>query len=334
MKISFLSFFILFLAGIFIFSGCKTKTPKVGILIHSYENERWDKDKNYLVDDLTKLGAEVMLEVADNNQQKQIEQAATMIKNGAKVLILVPINQDEAAKIVEIAHEAGVKVIAYERLINGCKLDFFVASNGTQIGELQASSLISVSPKGKYALIGGSKYDNNSMRLFLGQINTLQPYMENGDIQVVYSEFGEEWSKEDGYRQAKIILTDNSDELTGIICGNDNQATGALMALKEKGLDGKILLAGQDAELQNVKEIMAGNQTSTILKPLKATAQAAADLAISLAFEKPLTMKFTTESNGKTLVKSILIDAILVNKNNIESTVIASGFHTSADLNR
>jgi len=149
MKISSLSLFFLFVAGLTIFSGCKTKTPKVGILMHSYENQRWEKDKNYLVDGLTKLGAEVMLEVADNNQQKQIEQAATMIKNGAKVLIVVPINQDEAAKIVEMAHEADVKVIAYDRLINGCKLDYYISANSTQIGELMASYLTSLKPQGR-----------------------------------------------------------------------------------------------------------------------------------------------------------------------------------------
>ena len=78
--------------------------------MHSYENARWTKDKDYLIDNLTKAGAEIMLEVADNDQQKQIEQAQSMIKNGAQVLIVVPINQDKAAPIVEMAHEANVRL--------------------------------------------------------------------------------------------------------------------------------------------------------------------------------------------------------------------------------
>jgi len=334
MRISILSFLFLFLIGISIFSGCKTKTPKIGILIHSYENQRWEKDKNYLVDGLTKLGAEVMLEVADNNQQKQIEQATTMIKNGAQVLIVVPINQDGAAKIVEIAHEADVKVIAYDRLINGCKLDYYISANSTQIGELMASYLTSLKPQGRYALICGSKYDNNSMRLFLGQINTLQPFMEKGDIQVVYSEFTENWTPEQGKLHANLALDQSTDTLTAIITGSDAIADGVIQVLKERGLEGKIMVAAQDAELDNIQAIIHGTQTCDILKPLKEMASITADLAVSLAMEKPINMKFTTESNGKSLVKSILIDAILVNKNNIESTVVASGFHTSADLNR
>jgi len=334
MKITSFFLFLSLLAIFSITSGCKTKVPKVGILIHDYDSERWVKDKDYLVENLTKNGAEVFVEAAGNDQNKQIEQAREMIKKGVQVLIVVPVNQDDAAKIVEIAHESNVKVIAYDRLINGCKLDYYIAANSTQIGELQATYLTSLNPKGKYALIGGAKIDNNSQRLFLGQMNILESFMGTGDIQLVYSEFGEAWTEEDGYRQAKIVLDNNAEGLTGIICGNDNQALGAMKALKERGLEGKVLLAGQDAALQNVKEIIKGNITATILKPLKASAQAAADLAVSLALGKPLTMKFTTESNGKALVKAILIDAIVVNKNNIESTVIASGFYTSSDLNK
>lgn len=317
-----------------ILTGCQPKHPKIGVLIHSYENERWVKDKDYLVEDLTKLGAEVLLNVADNNQQKQILQAQEMIKNGAKVLIVVPIDQDGAAKIVELAHKDGVKVIAYDRLINGCQLDYYVSTNSVTTGEMEAKYLLSLQPKGNFALIGGSKFDNNSSRLFLGQMNVFQPYMERGDVHLVYSEFGDAWSKEDGYRQAKMIMDKYAEGLTGIICGNDNQALGALDALKENGLEGKVLLASQDAELENVRAIKKGLQTSTILKPLHETASITAKLAWAVARNKNFDKQFTTESNGKVLVKSILINATVVNKDNIETTVVASGFHTSGEINQ
>jgi len=334
MKSSNLIFILMLFCSLSLMTGCKSKTPKIGILLHSYENERWIKDKNYLVEDLTRQGAEVMLEVADNDQNKQIEQARSSIKNGAEVLIVVPINQDAAAKIVELAHESGVKVIAYDRLINGCKLDYYVSANSNEIGALQSSYLVSLKPKGKYGLICGSKFDNNSMRLFLGQMSVLQPYMEKGDIQLVYSEFTENWTSAEGSLHANRIFDQNPDTINAIICGNDAIADGVLAVLKERGLDGEVMVAGQDAELDNVKAIINGTQTCTILKPLKEMAQATAELAVSLALEKPLNMKFTLESNGKSLVKSILINATVVNKNNIESTIIASGYHTAADLNK
>jgi D-xylose transport system substrate-binding protein len=257
-----------------------------------------------------------------------------MIKDGAQVLIVVSINQDKAAQIVELAHEANVKVIAYDRLINGCKLDYYVTANSTHIGELQASYLTSLKPRGKYALICGSKYDDNSMKLFLGQMNILQPFMERGDIQLVYSEFTEAWTPAEGALHTKRIFEQNKDSITAIITGSDAIADGVLPILKEKGLEGKIMVAAQDAELDNVKAIMSGAQTCEILKPLKEMASITAEIAVSLALEKPLKMKFTHESNGKFLVKSILLDAIVVNKNNIENTVIASGFLSASDLNK
>lgn len=325
---------VLIFMTISVFTGCQSKHPKIGILIHSYENERWIKDKDYLVENLTKLGAEVLLEVADNDQQKQISQAQDMINKGAKVLIVVPIDQDEAAKIVELAQKAEVKVIAYDRMINGCPLDYYVSTNSVNTGEIQAKYLLSLQPKGNYALIGGSRYDNNSSRLFLGQMNVFQPLMESGDVNLSYSEFGESWSKEDGYRQAKIIIEKYSEGLTGIICGNDDQALGAIMALKEAGLEGKVLLASQDAELENVRAIKDGLQTCTILKPLQETALNTAELAVALANNKKVNKQFSTESNGKVLVKSILVNATVVTRDNIETTVVASGFHSLAEINQ
>lgn len=334
MKTQYIAVVLIFLTTILAFPGCQSKNPKVGILIHSYENERWIKDKDYLVENLTKLGAEVLLEVADNDQQKQISQAQDMINKGAKVLIVVPIDQDEAAKIVELAQKAEVKVIAYDRLINGCQLDYYVSTNSVNTGEMQAKYLLSLQPKGSYALIGGSKYDNNSSRLFLGQMNVFQPMMESGDVNLSYSEFGEAWTKEDGYQQAKIIMEKYSEGLTGIICGNDNQALGAMIALKEAGLEGKVLLAGQDAELENLRAIKSGLQTCTVLKPLQETALTTAELAVTLAKNKKINQQFTTESNGKVLVKSILVNATVVTRDNLETTVVASGFHTLVEINQ
>jgi D-xylose transport system substrate-binding protein len=326
--------FLLLFSVFSLFSGCKNQAPKIGILIHCYENERWVKDRDYLLENLKSQGAEVILEEANNDQNIQIAQASDMIKKGADVLIVIPIDQNEAAKIVEIAHEADVKVIAYDRLINGCKLDYYITTNSTQVGELQAAYLTSLKPVGKYAQICGSKYDNNAMKLFVGQMNVLQPYMEKGDIQLVYSEFTENWTMEEGRRHTARILEQNIDSITAIIAGSDAIADGVLSVLKERGLKGKVLVAGQDATLNNVKAILEGMQTCTVLKPLKEMARITAELAVSLAQEKPLEIKFTNESNGKALVKSVMIDATVVNKNNVESTVIASGFHSASDLGR
>ena len=334
MKITTSLVFIFALASITILNSCKPKHPKIGILIHSYENARWVKDKNYLVENLTGLGAEVMVEVANNDQQKQIQQAQQMINNGAKVLIVAAINQEGAGKIVELAHKSNAKVIAYDRLINNCPLDFYVTTNSAHIGELMATYLTSIHPAGTYALIPGSKYDDNAMKIFIGQMNVLQPFMEKGDIQVVYSEFTEAWTPAEGSLHAGRILDQNPEGVTAILAGSDAITDGVLNTLKERGLEGKVMVSGQDAELDNVKNVINGIQTCDILKPLKEMAKVSAELAVAIAMDKPLTMKFTTESNGKVLVKSILLEAEVVNKDNIQTTVVASGFHTQSEIDQ
>lgn len=342
MKIPFFPILIILLTSISFLSGCKQQPPVIGILIHSYDKEIWVKSKDYLMESLDKMGADVMLEVADNNQEKQVLQVQKMLDKGAKALIIVSIGQQESAKIIELAHEKNVKVIAYDPLVDGCQLDYYVSANSLDyyvstksknIGELQASYLTSLKPEGTYAQICGSKYDNNSMRLFTGQMNILQPYMESNAIQVVYSEFTEDWSAAEGALHTNRIL-DQYPNITAIIAGNDAIADGVLATLKERGLEGKVLVAGQDAELDNLKAVMNGAQTCTILKPLKEMARVTAKIALSLASNKPLTVIFTSESNGKALIQSVLIDATLVNKSNIETTVIASGYSTFSQINR
>jgi ABC-type xylose transport system, periplasmic component len=313
-------------------AGCKPQSPKIGILFHSYENERWTKDRDYLVENLQKLGATVMVKVADNDSKRQIDQAETMIRNGVQALIVISVNQDEAAKIVEIAHEANVKVIAYDRLIKNCKLDYYVTTNSTHVGELQAKYITSIKPNGNYALICGSKYDDNSRKLFLGQMNVLQPYMERGDIHLVYSDFTEAWTPDEGALHTTRVLEQSGDSVTAIIAGSDAIATGVLDILRGKGLSGKVLVAGQDAELSNIKAILAGQQTCDILKPLKQMAATASEIAVIVANGKTPEMKFTSESNGKFLIKSVLLNAEIVNKDNIEKTVVASGLHTANEL--
>lgn len=330
MKISFISILFMLLVSISILSGCKQQPPKIGILICCSDNANEQRKKDYLVDNLTKMGAEVMVDLADK-QGKQIQQAQEMIKKGAKVLIIVSTNQNESAKIVELAHKENVKIIAYDHWIDGCQLDYYVSVNSFEIGEIQASYITSLKPSGNYALICGSKNDKNAMKLYTGQMNVLQPYMEKGNIQVVYSEFTEDSSADQGSLHANHILDQNPD-ITAIIAWNDEIAEGVITTLKERGLEGKVLVAGQDAELYNVRAIIDGAQTCTVLKPLKEMAQVTGEIAVSLALDKPLTMKFSNESNGKSLIKSVLITAALVNKNNLETTVGGSGYYTLAQI--
>jgi D-xylose transport system substrate-binding protein len=314
------------------FQSCQKSTVKVGLLMHSLEHERWERDKSLITENIEKLGGEVIFRNANNDQAKQNRQAKDLIEQGVDVLIVVSSNQNEAAEIIEAAHREEVKVIAYDRLIRNCDLDFYITTNSVRVGELQAEYMTSIVPTGKYALIIGNENDNNALMLFIGQMNELQEKVESGDIQIVYSEYTSSWTPEEGYRCTNEILAQNDSSIDVIIAGSDEIAYGVHRALNEAGLLGKVKIVSQDADLEIIREIVKGNHTATIYKPLGEMSKKAAEVAVKLAKEKTIEKDYTTVSNGKRLVPAYLLEPILVNKDNISSTVVADGYHQTEEI--
>lgn len=323
MKIRILLFLLLTSSILF---SCMTGKPKIGLLVHSFDTPRWKNDQKYFTEAVTQLGGKTIVDVAENNEQKQIEQAKEMIESGVSVLVLIPVNQFTAGEIVDLAHKSNVKVIAYDRMVNNCWLDYYVSSDNIRIGEIQAEYLANLRPSGNYALIGGPTYDNNSRMIYIGQMNILQPLIERGQIKVVYNVFADAWTGDEGYKHTMEMLNSTSGKIDAILAGNDAMALGVLKALKEKGLEGKVALAGQDADLANIQQIIKGNQTMTVYKPIKTMAYTAAELAINLAEDKPLSQATATLSNGNRLVPSYLVNPMGVNESNIQMTVVAEGY--------
>ena len=317
--------FSLFLLAGLIFAGCANKHPKIGLLVHSFETPRWQNDQKYFVDAVKQLKAIPLVKVADNDANKQLEQAKELINEGALVLVVIPVDQLSAAQIVYYAHEKDIKVIAYDRLIVNCRLDYFVSTDNVRVGEIQAQYLSKVRPKGTFALLGGPSSDNNSRMIYLGQMNILQPLVELGDIRIGYRQFAKSWTTAEGYRLAIAALDTTANQIDAIICGNDAMAMGAIKAVKERGLEGKVAIAGQDADKPNIQQIMKGNQSVTVFKRTKTMASTAAELAVHLAKEEPVDQHISTIGNGDRLVPSYLVDAVAVNEGNIAMTVVAEG---------
>ncbi len=324
---------VLFLS-VFLLNSCFTnhkKNVNVGLLIHSFDSERWENDRDYFVNRVEELGGSVMVEVADNDADKQLEQAKSLLAKGAEILVVIPVDQFAAAEIVKEAHAREVKVISYDRLIKNCKLDFYVSTDNVKIGELQANYLTRIKPVGNYAIVGGAKTDNNSIFLALGQMNELAPLIEKGDIKVVYNEFTNEWSEEEGYDHVNKILN-MGEEIDAIIAGNDAIAMGAIKALRETGKEGDVLIAGMDADLENLQEIVAGHQTCTVYKPYEKLATTAAELAIKLGRGEESEKTFQTISNGERLVPAVFHDGMIVNRENLKLTVISEGYQKEEEI--
>ncbi len=311
--------------------GCSNK-PEIGLLMDTVARERWIKDRDAFVEKVEANRGTVIVKVADSNPDEQFQQGLELINQGVDVLVIIPVDMTVAAGIVKMAKAKNIPVISYDRLIRDADIDFFVSTDAIDVGEKQANFLTSVSPQGNYVLIGGPTIDNNSYQLYLGWMNILQPLIDKGDINIVGSKFVPHWDQQDGYDMVTEIL-EKGETIDAVIAGNDALANGAINALKEKGLAGKVLVAGQDADIGAIRNIILGTQTITVYKPLESMAYNAALAAIKMAKGKDPSenMSFTV-NNGHRLVPAILLDGQVVNKQNIRMTVVNEGFVAEQEI--
>lgn len=312
------------LAGAFLFFQCSNEV-KVGFLMDEAQTGRWASDKELFIQSVEELGGTVVFRAAEMNAAKQQELADEMFEEGIDVLVMVPTDMNEAAKIVNKAHKEGIRVVSYDRLIKDCGLDYYVSFDHVNVGELQAKYLTSASPIGNYAILGGPITDNNSFLLRIGQLNFLQPLIDKGDINVVYDNYANEWTFEEGYRMMKECLEKNN-EITAVLAGNDRLAGGAIKALTEAGLEKDVRIAGMDADLDACQRIIAGTQSMTVYKPIKAIAVKAAEVAMQIATEDRAPNMNLSVNNGFKQVPSILLPAMVVSRETIDLTVIEDGY--------
>lgn len=323
------NFFCKFLVLVFILTTAFSCIPKdqikVGISLGPL-HERWEKDRDYLIDDLEHRGAKVIVKEANNDEATQKEQFLDLVKAKVDVIIMVAVNSDAAGALVQVAKKNGVKVIAYDRLIKNCDLDYYVSFDNIQVGEMQADYLTRIKPRGNYAILGGSLKDQNSTFLRLGQMNILQPLITRKDIKIVLDKNVDNWSPDIAYKIVSDYLNENKD-LDAIVASSDRIAEGVCKALMEHQLCGTILVSGQDAETEACQRIVEGRQTMTVYKYIESLASATSNIAVSLAKNGSLPYSQTTINNGKIMVPSIqLSNMIQVNKENMRMTVIADGY--------
>jgi D-xylose transport system substrate-binding protein len=307
--------------------------PQIGFLLDSLKIERWQTDYNSFEKRAKELGADVVLEDADGNDDTQFKQAKKLIDGHVKALVVVPHNSDKAVRIVELAKSKGVPVISYDRLIRNTDIDFFVGADVVAIGSLQASSLTAVAPKGNYILLEGSPTDVNSHLLLEGQKKALQPFVERGDIKIVAELWCADWSPAEAYARISDAMQKNNKQVVAVVASNDGTAGGAIQALEEIKLDGKIAVSGQDADLAAIIRVLKGTQSMTVYKPITSLAAQAAETAVALASGQHANSSGTI-SNGKREVPAIFGPVVVVNKTNVKETVIKDGFQNLSTIQK
>lgn len=304
---------------------------KIGFSMDTLLEERWLRDRELFKEAVEELGAEVEIMAANGDDALQIWQVETLINQEIDLLVVVPHNAESTAAIVKKAHAAGIKVLSYDRLVKNAEVDLYVSYDNEQVGELQAKAITSLVPKGKYVYIGGAETDNNAHLVKKGVFKVLQPLIDKGDITVVFDQWTKDWLPTNAQVNMEIALEANDNQIDAVIAANDATAGTVIQALEAKGLAGEIPVAGQDADLAAAQRIVAGTQTMTVYKPIKALAETAAELAVKLA--KGETVREERKvNNGKIEVPSVLLSPIAVNKTNLDEIIIADGFHTKEEV--
>jgi D-xylose transport system substrate-binding protein len=316
-----------------VFSSCEEKKSlKIGFLIDSFETARWQKDKKYFEDRVKELGGEVVTLSAQGDENLQYKQAEDLINQGVKVLVLVASNTNTAASIVRKAHSKGVKVLAYARMIPNSDLDYYVSFNVEKIGELQAKYVNDIAPHGNYVLINGDKSDINAIKEYTGVQTVLGPLVTNNQIEIHFSCFIDGWIPADAAYYTAKVLDLSFEKIDAFIVANDGMAEAVSEVLKARKTNPWPIITGLDADKAACARILSGEQSMTIYMSIKNIATTCAEIAMQLAQNKKIDKPLKPVFNGRIDVPSIILDPVVVDKNNIESTVVAEGYHTMDEI--
>jgi D-xylose transport system substrate-binding protein len=311
-------------------TGGIDKKPTIGLSLDTLKEERWQRDRDTFVRRATELGAEVRVQSANSNDAQQVQDIRSLINMGVDVIVIAAHNGEAMTAAIEECQKAGIATVAYDRLIKNCEIDLYMSFDNERVGELQGKFLVDALAKkggGKKRIVRiyGAKTDNNASQFKAGQDKALAAAIKSGDIEVVHDDWADDWKPENAKKIMSAAISKGG-TIDAVLASNDGTAGGAIQALVEEGLAGKVIVTGQDAELAACQRIVSGTQSMTIYKPLKKLAELAAETAVKLAKGKPVIAQGSIE-NGKTTVPAALIDVVTVTKENMDSTIVADSFH-------
>ncbi|NMO53940.1 sugar ABC transporter substrate-binding protein [Actinoplanes sp. TBRC 11911] len=314
-------------------------TGKVGVVLpDTKSSQRWSTfDPTYLKAAFDAAGVPVDIQNAQGDRTTFQTIADGMISSGVKVLIIVNLDSGSGKAVVQKAKQAGIATIDYDRLTVSGGADYYVSFDNVKVGQLQGQGLVQCltddkAVKPKVAELNGAPTDNNAKLFKQGYDAVLKPNYDSGNYVKGPDQSVPDWDNAQGGTIFEQMLTGNKD-IKGVLAANDGLGNAVISVLKKNRLNGQVPVTGQDATVQGLQNILAGDQCMTVYKPIKQEAEAAASLAVSLAKgQKPTTATATTTDpeSGKA-VPSVLLDPQSVTKDQVKN-VIADGFVTKAEV--
>ena len=328
------------------------KGATVGISMPTKSSERWIADGENMVKQFQAAGYKTDLQYGDNIVENQVSQLENMITKGDKLLVIAAIDGSSLTNVLQKAKDAGVRVIAYDRLIRGtANVDDYATFDNFKVGVLQGSYIVDnlglKQGKGPFniELFAGSPDDNNTNYFFRGAMSVLQPYVDSKKLVVRSGQTSLDqvatlrW--DGGTAQARMdnLLSKSytTERVDAVLSPYDGISIGIISALKGVGYGtaGKPLpiVTGQDAELASVKSIITGEQTQTVYKDTRKLASVAVQLGNALLTGGTPVVNDTKQyNNGVKVVPAYLLQPVSVDKSNYKEVLIGGGYYTAAQL--
>ncbi|MEH6727078.1 MAG: multiple monosaccharide ABC transporter substrate-binding protein [Hyphomicrobiales bacterium] len=320
----------------------------IGIAMPTKSSARWISDGNSMVEQFEAAGYTTDLQYAEDDIPNQLAQIENMITKGADVLVIAAIDGTTLSNALENAAAAGIKVIAYDRLIRDSgNVDYYATFDNFKVGVQQATSVVD-GLKARFGdgpynveLFGGSPDDNNAFFFYNGGMSVLQPLIDDGTINIVSGQMGMDtvgtlrWDGAVAQARMDNLLSAHytDKQLHGVLSPYDGLSIGILSSLKGVGYgsgDLKMpIVSGQDAEVPSVKSILAGEQYSTVFKDTRELARVTVGMVDALlGGGAPEINDTKTYDNGVKVIPSYLLEPVSVDGSNWEEILIGSGYYT------
>lgn len=321
----------------------------IGVAMPTKDLQRWNQDGTNMKAELEAAGYEVDLQYASNDTATQLSQVQNMVANGCKLLVIASIDGDSLGTALDEAKAAGIPVIAYDRLLmNSDAVSYYATFDNYMVGQKQGQYIVETldleNATGPFnmEIFTGDPGDNNANYFYGGAMDVLKPYIDAGKIVIPsgQQDFATvataNWATDAAQARMENIISSyyaDGTKLDVVLCSNDSTALGVETAL-EAGYKGDWpIITGQDCDVANVKNMIAGKQSMSIFKDTRTLASQVVKMvdAIMQGGEAPVN-DTETYDNGVIVVPSYLCEPVYADVNNYKELLIDSGYYTEDQL--
>ena len=336
-------------AAVMLGTSVYAEGERIGVSMPTKDLQRWNQDGDNMQSELEAAGFEVDLQYASNDVQTQLSQIENMISNGADVLVIAAIEGSSLGEALDMAKENEIPVIAYDRLLmDSDAVSYYATFDNYMVGTVQGDYIVEAldldNADGPFNLeiTAGDPGDNNAGYFYQGAIDVLQPYIDEGKLvvpsgQIAFDDVATPtWATEVAQTRAENILSSNYADGTNVdvwLCSNDSTALGVENALAANYTGEYPIITGQDCDIENTKNMIAGKQSMSVFKDTRTLASQVVKMVSQIINGEEVDINDTeTYDNGTGVIPSYLCEPVFADANNYKELLIDSGYYTEDQL--